>query len=497
MNREEPLKALEECTGSHDQFSLQEFRDRCCPGHDLTALLVQLLPVLSVKRFGWRGTGKDYRVFKIPPRQEISGVTDDGSARVPWRPDLTGIPEAIEEYIEYKTRKPWSDPVTLQRIRAAVMQQKGQYWREGDSRRIGYRKGYGVIAYLAYHSLVSCAQFQHAFMMLVRDGLIPAQARILDVGTGPGVVPLAVAACSRSLPGFSAEIFSLERSDEFLEAFRFLVPRLLAPSPGIRHYPPVQGDLRDAGTLLLPSSLDLIVLQNVTNELVKEDAIGRAVRIRTLARLLVPGGCMIIIEPAELRNATALRAMVRAAIGQDLQVHSPCTSLWGGPCVADRCWSFVEKPPVSPTRLMRALAGDQEGYRFLNTDIKFSYAVLVNDGRKRHPYTIPPGSRFTRLSGLKTRLGRPVQAAGSLVSADLGEGKTHVFLFCDGTSRQPVYIILPHFHLSENNRILLEIPYGSIVGISDALVRFNQKHGAWNLFLTRRSRVTLVSRAPE
>ncbi|MFA5295336.1 MAG: class I SAM-dependent methyltransferase [Methanoregulaceae archaeon] len=497
MNEEDLLKALEEYAGSRDQFSLREFRDWCCPGHDIKTLLVQLLPALSRKRLGWRGSGRDYHVFRIPPRKEIGTAPDNAPAPAPWRPDLTGLPEVIEEYIGYKTQKPWNDPVTLQRIRAAVMQQKGQYWKEGDSRRIGYRKGYAVIAYLAYHALVSCAQFQHAFMMLVRDGLIPAQARILDVGTGPGVVPLAIAACARRLSGFSAEIFSLERSDEFLEAYRFLLPRYLATEPAVTWYPPVQGDLRNAESLLLPSSLDLIVLQNVTNELVQESAIERAGRIRMFARLLVPGGCMVIIEPAELRNATALREMVQAAIGPDLQLHSPCTFLWGGTCGADRCWSFVEKPPVSPTRLMRALAGDHEGYRFLNTDIKFSYAVLVNDGRKRHQYTIPHGSHLIRLSALKTRLGRHVQVAGSLMSADLGEGKTHVFLFCDGTSRQPVYVVMPHFHLSAKNQILLSLPYGSIVGISDALVRFNQKHGAWNLFLTRRSRVTPISRAPE
>lgn len=493
---EEPLEALLEYAGSRDEFSLREFRDRYCPGHDLRILLVQLLPSLSKKRLGWRGSGRDYRIFSVPPRKDLSSTPGDATTSAPWVPDLAGLPGIIEEYIEYKTKKPWDDPSTIRRIRAAVMQQKGQYWKEGDSRRIGYRKGYGVMAYLAYHAMVSFAQFQHVFMMLVQDRLIPAQARILDVGAGPGTVSLALPACARQLPGFSAEIFSLERSDEFLEAYRFLVSRQPRPGPGIRYYPPVQGDLREAGSLLLPSSLDLIMLQNVTNELVQESPGERAGRIRALANLLVPGGCLVIIEPAELQNATALRKMVQEAVGPVLQIHSPCTSLWGGPCNVDRCWSFVEKDPIPPTRLMHALAGDHEGYRFLNTDVKFSYAVLVNDGKKRHRYTIPRGSPFTRLSSLKMRLGRHVQVAGSVMSGDLGKGDTHIFLFCDGTTRQPVYVVIPHFHLSADNQALLSIPYGSIIGISDALVRFNQKYGAWNLFLTRRSSITLISRAP-
>jgi hypothetical protein len=81
------------------------------------------------------------------------------------------------------------------------------------------------------------------------------------------------------------------------------------------------------------------------------------------------------------------------------------------------------------------------------------------------------------------------------MSGDIGDKGTHIFLICDGTSRQPVYVVLPHFHLSLENRELLSLPYSSIFEINSALVRFNQKHGAWNLFLTRDSRVTPISRA--
>jgi hypothetical protein len=120
----------------------------------------------------------------------------------------------------------------------------------------------------------------------------------------------------------------------------------------------------------------------------------------------------------------------------------------------------------------------------------------VNDERRRHCYTIGKDSSFSRLSSLEGRLGRRVNIAGALMSGDIGDTGTHVFLICDGTSRQPVYLVLPHFHLSPENRELLSLPYSSILEITGALVRFNQKHRAWNLFLTKNSRVTPVSRAP-
>jgi SAM-dependent methyltransferase len=499
MAGDEIQKTFESYAGTRDQFSLREFRDNCCPGKDLTPLLISLLPTLSQLSLGWRGSAMDYRIFRIfakPPVVLPDSLASALSARVGTQAALAGLQDLTEQYIGYKTGKPWNDPLVLERIRSAIMQQKGQYWKEGEPRRIGYRKGYAVIAYLAYHAPVYFSQFQHAFLMLVKDGLIPCHARILDVGSGPGIVPLAISACAREIPEFSAELFALERSEEFLESYRFLVTRFTGGEPRITTYPAIAGDLRGSEDLLLPSALDLIVMQNVTNELVQESPEKRAEYLKCLSRLLVRGGCMIIIEPAELRNASEMRKMIQAATGHDLHIHSPCTWIWNTRCAAERCWSFIEKPPVQPTRLMIALAGKRDAFRFLNTDIKFSYAVLVNNQRRRHCYTIDKDSSFSRLSSLKGRIGRRVNVVGGLMSGDIGDKGTHVFLICDGTSRQPVYVVLPHFHLSPENRELLSLPYSSILEINGALVRFNQKHGAWNLFLTRNSRVIPVRRAP-
>lgn len=498
MAGDEIQKTFESYAKTRDQFPLREFRDLYCPEKELPPLLVSLLPTLSHLSLGWRGSAMDYRIFRIFSKKLLS-LTDSHAhaltARVGTAPALEVLQDLTEQYIGYKTGKPWDDPLVLERIRSAIMQQKGQYWKEGEPRKIGYRKGYAVIAYLAYQAPVYFSQFQHVFLMLVKDGLIPNHARILDIGSGPGVVSLAISACAREIPEFSAELFALERSDEFLECYRFFVTRFTGSEPRITAYPAIAGDLRDSATLLLPSALDLIVIQNVTNELVQENPEKRAGYLKSLSRLLAKGGCMIIIEPAELRNSTELRKTVQKATGHNLHVHSPCTCIWKTRCAAERCWSFIEKPPIHPTRLMTALAGKHDAFRFLNTDIKFSYAVLVKDQRRRHCYTIDKDSSFSRLSSLKGRLGRRVNIAGALMSGDIGDKRTHVFLICDGTSRQPVYVVLPHFHLSLENRELLSLPYSSIVEISGALVRFNRKHGAWNLFLTRNSRVTPVSRA--
>ncbi len=486
------IQELREYTASREDFLLSGFAGRFHPGVGLPALLVSLLPALSLLRLGWENEGRsDFRIFSIP--EPVPFLLPEGPVRE-MESYLAGgifdenLQERIECYIGQITGKEWDDPIVLQRIRSAIMQQKGQYWSEGGTPKIGYRKGYAVLAYLAYHSPVYITQSSHLLLMLARDRLLPARARILDAGTGPGVLPLAVSWFARMMPGFSAEIFSLERSGAFIDAYRFLVPRYAADVDSLIIHPPVQGDLRDAGSLPLPSSLDLIVLQNVLNEF-PGSAGDKAAIVTSLSRLLAPGGSLLITEPADQKNSTGLRITVAAALGPDLRIHSPCSFIRERQCRPDRCWSFVIQPPLRPTRLMQRLSGEHEAYRFQNTDIKYSYAVLVRDSRKRHPYRVPKNAPFLPLSTLSRHTGKRVNVIGAVMSGDIGDARTHVFLLCDGTQGSPVYAVLPHYHLTPENRTILTTPYSSIVKLRQVLVRYNQKHQSFNLLISRASQV--------
>jgi SAM-dependent methyltransferase len=487
-------RELEDLSARRESFSLREYREVVSPESDPVTFLTGLLPDLSRLRLSWRRDSGDFLIFRHPPTDPF----------VPGKKDLReaesrlaggGIPEdfqrLMEEYIEKKTGKPWNDPTTLQRIRASVMQQKSQYWKEGEKRKIGYRKGYAVLGYLAYHAPVTLVQFQYLYLKLLSEHLIPRQARILDAGTGPGIVPLAISDLLRNLPGSSADIYAIERSEEFIEAFCSLVPAFPQIPDTVTIHRPVRGDLTDAGALLLPSSLDLIVMQNVLNEL-PGDTGAKARVIESLSRLLTPEGCLVVLEPADLDNSTNLRRVVNAALGKDLMIRDPCRLLRSGRCLQGSCWSFMEKPSIRPTRLMRALSGNQEAYRFENTDIKFSYAVLVRDRKKLCSYTIPRDAPVLPLSSLRHHENRRVNLTAAVMSGDIGDSKNHVFLVCDGTAT--AYAILPRYHVTPDNKALLSAPYSSVYQFRQVLVRYNRKHKAFNLFLSRNSMVREILR---
>ena len=60
-------------------------------------------------------------------------------------------------------------------------------------------------------------------MTLARDGLLKTSMDILDIGTGPGVVPLAIADFYSGLMTHARpSVNSLERSEEHIEAFTYL-----------------------------------------------------------------------------------------------------------------------------------------------------------------------------------------------------------------------------------------------------------------------------------
>src|SRR5690606_24408560 len=100
-----------------------------------------------------------------------------------------------------------------------------RYWKE---KRVSYRKAYQVLGYLAYHAPVYLVQFEHILWQVINQGLAKPRMRILDLGTGPGVVPLAVIDLLGRLGNGSAEVYAVERSEEPLEAYSALVPAAAA-----------------------------------------------------------------------------------------------------------------------------------------------------------------------------------------------------------------------------------------------------------------------------
>jgi SAM-dependent methyltransferase len=401
------------------------------------------------------------------------------------------IEDAIERYISNKVGKDTFDPVILNRIRHAVVSQKDSYWKR-QGRHITYRKGYSVFGYLAYHFPVYFTQTKHLIDMLIRDGLLGKEARILDIGTGPGVVPLAIADRFSAGEGFRAVISSLEQSEEHIEAFSYISKCCFPAGGPVRVLPAARGDLMEVGQENLPGEVDLLVFSNVLNELESLTPEKRADIVMRFAGNLAHGGSILIVEPAEELTSTGLRAVSLALKKWGLTIHSPCTFVWGTNCTPDRCWSFVTAPSIQPTRLMRALAECDEPYRYINTDIKYSYVVLRKDKRTREQWSLPEGHLAIRLSQIRRYNGRSVTVIAARMSENLGDNRTMIFRICDGSAMGPVYALLPLHHLAPSNRDLIDAPYGAVLELRGVMVRYNSEYDSYNLLVRRETAIQIL-----
>ncbi len=397
----------------------------------------------------------------------------------------------IEQYISKKTAKRWDDPVVLDRIRKAVVSQKNVYWKEGSSRQISYEKGYNVLGYLAYQFPVYFVQFQHMLYEMAQAGILKDRMKVLDVGTGPGTVPLAIADFYKRLEGCKADIYCVELYDENIEAFNSLVPQYVPDQ--ITIHEPIRSDIREIRPETLPENIDLMVFSNVLNEIKDITIEEKADIVLKMAQWLASDGSILVIEPADRANSVELRRLSIALKEAGLGIYAPCSFIWNAGCSLEECWSFGQKQDINPTLLMRKLAECDEPYRYINTDIKYSYFIVRKDGVTKECYRVPPKAKFARFSKMGTHKDKRINVVCSLMSGDLGDEKYSLYKLCDGTSRKAVYAVLPWHNVTEDNSLIKRADYGEILELYNVLVNYNKEKDAYNLLLSKGSIVSRVT----
>ena len=497
MGEKQLISTIKYISAIKPAFFLSEilpYLDDTIPLHQVFSIISPELPALGLLA---KKTGEDFKIVRILPAQPYILNPDEYSRQQVYFNERAlpfALAQIIEKYITKKVGKDWNDPVIIERLRRAIVAQKDDYWKPSHKRSLKYIKGYSVLGYLAYHFPVYFMQTGHLLMMLARDGLLKKSMAILDVGTGPGVVPLAIADFYSRLNDAEATIYSVERSDEHIEAFTYLRDAVAPRGGRVSIKSPVKTDIKSMDLARLPDKIDLVIFSNVLNELPEATIDVRADIVVQISERLAPDGTILITEPADEQNATRMRSLTIALQKKGLPIYSPCSFIWGSTCTAPRCWSFETAPAIKLTRLMETLAHCNDSYRYVNTDIKYSYAILRKDGMQKENFRIPGGSKFLRLSKLHLHIGKRINVAGVKMSEELGNARSHVFKLCDGTAKTPVYAVLPSYHITPENDLITSAPYGSILELRNILVRYNKAHDAYNLLVSRNTKVSPASK---
>jgi len=405
------------------------------------------------------------------------------------------IEKLVESYIERSCGKDWHTGRKADLIRENIVKQKEEYWK-GKSQYPGIR----IISYLLYHFPVYFCQYQYLLLDLLRSGLLTTKMSILDAGAGPGTITLSTIDFMRKLlevyskknidVKLNIKIGAVEQEAENIKCYKELASSYLSDlkldNANITMAEPVRAPLE---TVKLPEDYDLIVFSNVLAEMDMPPEQRADVVERVASESKNP--TIMIIEPADLVNSTALRVTQHALVRKGFNIFSPCSLIWGTGCTGENCWSFEEPGSIQVPGFMKKIARTEESYRYINTDMKFSSVILRRDGITKHAYRAK--GKFARLSSLKKHVGKRINVAVSVMSGNLGDERTFVFKVCDATTSVPCYAVLPVYHMNDNNKAILDAGYGDIIEISGTLIRENRAFSSYNLLITRNTAVSVVN----
>ncbi|QZP38141.1 small ribosomal subunit Rsm22 family protein [Halobaculum magnesiiphilum] len=391
--------------------------------------------------------------------------------------------EAIEDLLFERYGLDWHEGDSGDALRETIDRLKEDYYR---GRPVEYDAD-AALAYAVYHQPDFYAAVGYVLDRLADRGLLPRTLRVLDVGAGTGGPALGL---FDYLPDDAlVDYHAIEPS-----ANADVLEEVLADTrPNV--HTTVHRESAEAFDPNVVGEMDLVLFGNVLSEL--DDP--AAVASRYLDALAADGSC-VMLAPADLNTSTELRRVERALTPPegDVSVYAPDLRLWPGDAPEDRGWSFEERPDLATPGFQRTLddaaarAYDEEPGTYVNTDVKFSWAILRPDGERRHP-VVASAERYHRLADSEEHVTDRVNLLAVKLSGDLTDDAdaNPLFKVGDGSERLEHYLVLTGE--SSLNRDLREAPYGAILSVENVLILWNDDEGAYNLVCGKETVVDIVA----
>ncbi|MFB6302578.1 MAG: small ribosomal subunit Rsm22 family protein [Haloferacaceae archaeon] len=359
----------------------------------------------------------------------------------------------------------WHRGASGDRLRETIRRLKADYHRRDP---VAYDEEV-ALGYACYHLPDYYAAVGYVLDRIAERSLLPRRLRVLDVGAGVGGPAL-------GLVDYLPEDTVLDYHAVEPSAAADVLDRLLDETgPGVR----TTVHRTTAESFDPDGPYDLVTFCNVLSELADPES----VVVRYLDAV-ADDGSLVALAPADRHTSTHLRAVERSVAppGSDVTVYSPTLRLWPGDAPDDECWSFDEGTELRTPEFQRRLdaAGPGDG-TFVNTSVRFSYAVLRRDGTRWADVRADP-EHHARMAETERHVTARVDLLAVKLSNDLSPDDADanpVFLIGDGSQRIDHYAVLTRE--SGLNRTLPEARYGAVLAFENVLVLWNDDEGAYNV----------------
>lgn len=298
------------------------------------------------------------------------------------------------------------------------------------------------LAYLLYYLPANIYKVWKPMSDLLVGSLLKANLRVLDVGTGPGSIPVGIIEfykrLAASFPGISLSLdFNLvDHQVEFLTLAKEIIDTARKDAPGnlrisVSEYSYL--DITPARCSLFPGNYDIISLSNVLTANEGGGGLFAEQLVQALAGCLARNSTIIVIEPGDERSGGAIKKLRNNLInGHVLNLYAPCVDVWneGRPynCACfnpTRC--FWSTPTIYGFLLEKGVNRSNRAY------VPFHYAVFRNDEARKYG-RCPSPIHYLKLKDLPACDGQVVNVVAMVRSAFDGKDPVELRL-CDGTNR--------------------------------------------------------------
>ena len=413
----------------------------------------------------------------------------------PFDPDFDGVgelPERIERALETllveRYGPAWDRGDAGDRLRGTIRRLKADYYRQHP---VEYDADV-ALAYACYHLPDYYAIAQYVVDELGRDGRLDRELRVLDVGAGVGGPALGLhdylfGAGDPADPGTADRALVDYHAVEPSAAADVLDALLAETGPNFHptiHRTTAEAFDPDAIDGADPDpEVDLLLFANVLSEL---DA--PADVVERYLDALAPDGSAILVAPADRNTSTNLRAVERELADERAvaTVYAPTVRLWPEARPTDRGWSFDRRPDLAVPSIQRRLAAEAaDPDAMTNTSLKYSWAILRTDGRRRIDLTLSRDEAL-RMADADEHVTRRVDVVACKLSHDLRSGDESadddanpVFKVSDGSESVEHYAVL--VRETALNATLRTAGYGALLSVENALLLWNDDEDAYNL----------------
>jgi len=296
------------------------------------------------------------------------------------------------------------------------------------------------LSYLTFYLSANIFKIWKPLLDLQLRNLLKANIKIMDIGTGPGSVPIGIIEyyrlLAKSFPDilFSLNFTLIDAEEEFIEiAVKVINYSMEIDTPNLKiNIEKTKCEILDANSLYEETAkFDMITMSNFLNVNEGKNSQNGTKIINETKKALTDDGSLILIEPGDEISSRTLKKIRNEVVNNNiLNVFSPCIGIWEEKDRYDcQCFSMVRCFWVIP-KIYEFLisSGLSKGKRM---DLPFNYFVLRKDNVKKYEL-IKNFQNYVKLVDLKQYIGKDVNIK-ALIRTVVKKGKITKFSICDGS----------------------------------------------------------------